>query len=100
MKNTDDDYMKVLTDTKRCVGMVSLKPSMVKRSTYVGTFTVKALKEFLASLEAGYKPEHPVELHTLYSETGHAYILLASDTPEEMVRLAVIGCDNGVAGNG
>jgi len=100
MREQEKNTMKVLTDATKSVGMVALELSHVKRSTYVGTFTVRVLKELVESLGAGFDQEHPVELHSLYSDTAHAYILLASDKPEEMMRLAAVGCDCGADGNG
>jgi hypothetical protein len=100
MKDKQKNYMKVLTDPNKSVGAVALEPCQIKRATYVGTFTIKVLREFIELLEETNAPEDSVDLHTLYSDESSVYILLASENPEEMVRQGVVGCSHGVDGRG
>jgi len=100
MKDKSKSYMKVLTDPDKSVGKVALEPCQVKRSTYVGTFTIKVLKEFISGLEETNDPDDSVDLHALYSDESRVYILLAAENPEEMVRYGVVGASHGVDGRG
>lgn len=96
-----DEAMKVMTSNdKKTIGTVKLCQSQIKRSTFVGAFTVQTLTEFVNLLAASHEPDVAIDIHTIYSESGRAYILLASDYPEEMIRTAAVGCESGVDGNG
>lgn len=90
--------MKVLTDPTKSTGEVALEPCQVKRSTYVGTFTIRVLREFIDLLAETTDPDAPVDLHTLYSDESRVYVLLASENPEDMVRRGAVGCSHGVDG--